>query len=602
MMPWRRTHTCGALGLKAVGEEVVLAGWVHRRRDHGGLIFIDLRDRWGITQVVFDPSLSPQLHERAKELRSEFCVAVKGKVVARPPHTENPKIATGAIEVVANDLAVLNPSITPPFEIAEDPSKDGAPYVQREISEELRYIHRYLDLRRPSVQEQLLTRHWVIRIIRRVLEDAGFVEIETPILTKSTPEGARDYLVPSRLNPGQFYALPQSPQLFKQLLMVAGFDRYYQIARCFRDEDLRADRQPEFTQLDLEMSFVDEETIFSITEEVLAAVWKEVAGVVLPVPFPRLTYAECMRRFGTDKPDLRYGMELEEFTHIFQESPFDRFRQAIAAGGVVYGMVAKGGASLSGKITDGLTDMARGLGAQGLVTIRVTDQGCVCPVAKHLGEEALRQVVSQAGAQPGDLILLMADRPSKTFEVLGNLRVHVAQRLNLVPTQRFCFVWVTEFPLFKYNEEMQRWESEHHPFTAPLEEDMSLLERDPGKVRARSYDLVVNGQELGSGSIRIHRQEVQEAIFRILGLPEEEVQKRFGFLLKAFRFGAPPHGGIAPGIDRMVAILVGASSIREVIAFPKTQKGVDLMVGAPSEVSGSQLKELGIFIHARGER
>ena len=585
-MTAKRTHTCGCLDEKAIGQEVVLQGWVHRRRDHGGLIFIDLRDRWGLTQVVFNPAAGEALHAQAKELRPEFCLSVAGKVAARPPGTENPKLPTGGIEVVARGLAVLNPSQTPPFEIAEE----------GEISEELRYTYRFLDLRRQAARGALLLRHRTLQVIRRVLEEAEFVEVETPVLTKSTPEGARDYLVPSRLNPGQFYALPQSPQLFKQLLMVAGLDRYYQIARCFRDEDLRADRQPEFTQLDLEMSFVDEEEIFAITERVFAAVWKEILNQTLPVPFPRLKYADCLDRFGTDKPDLRFGMELAEVSPIFRETPFERFRQVVGKGGVVKALVATGGAVLSGKASDALTDVAHALGAQGLVTIRVLERELSCPMARHIGEPGLRQVVEQCGARPGDLVLLAADARPTALRVMGGLRTHLAEKLELVPAGRFSFVWVTDFPLFQYNEEEKRWESEHHPFTAAFEEDLPLLEKEPGKVRARSYDLVVNGQEIGSGSVRIHRREVQEAIFRVLGIPPEEVERRFGFLLGAFRFGAPPHAGIAPGIDRLVALLAGAASIREVIAFPKTQKGVDPMVGAPSEVSPAQLKELGIVV------
>ena len=593
-MNFKRTHNCGSLGPEAVNQTVRLCGWVHRRRDHGGLIFIDVRDRWGLTQVVFNPKSDAGLHTQAKELRPEYCVAVQGKVGVRPAGTENPKIATGRIEVIADGLEILNPSATPPFEISEE----------GEVSEELRYAYRYLDLRRESLRGRLILRDKVLQVIRRVLSEAEFIEVETPILTKSTPEGARDYLVPSRLSPGKFYALPQSPQLFKQLLMVAGFDRYFQIARCFRDEDLRAERQPEFTQLDLEMSFVDEEAIFGLMEKLFCAVWEEALHQSLQVPFPRLTYAECMERFGTEKPDLRFGMELADLTSCFAATSFRAFREIVDSGGKVKGLVATGGAVLSGKQVDGLTDVAKAAGGQGLVTVRVTEKELLSPVAKHLGEELLRSAVTKAGARVGDLLLLAAGKSEGASAVLGALRNHLASSLNLIPEgspstgsgQGFAFCWVTDFPLFRFNPELKRWESEHHPFTAPRQEDLSFLEKEPGKVLSRSYDLILNGVELGSGSIRIHQRPVQEAVFRVLGLPAAEVQERFGFLLDAFRYGAPPHGGIAPGIDRLISLLTGASSIREVIAFPKTQKAVDLMTGAPSEVSEQQLKEVGISV------
>ena len=587
-----RTHTCGSLGLDEVGRSVRLCGWVHRRRDHGGLIFFDLRDRWGLTQVVFNPKADAELHAKAKELRPEYCVAIQGKVSIRPAGTENPKIPTGKIEVITDQLEILNPSMTPPFEIAED----------AEVSEELRYTYRYLDLRRESLRNRLIIRHKVLEVIRRVLSEAEFIEVETPILTKSTPEGARDYLVPSRLNPGKFYALPQSPQLFKQLLMVAGFDRYYQIARCFRDEDLRAERQPEFTQLDLEMSFVDEETIFALMEKVFSAIWKDLLHQSLETPFPRLTHTECLERFGTDKPDLRFGMELVDMTPLFAATSFRAFREIVDSGGKVKGLVAAGGAVLSGKAVDALTDVAKAAGGHGLVTVRITEKELLSPVAKHLGEETLRKAAAHAHARTGDLLLLVADKPEAAASVLGALRTHLASSLNLIPEGRFAFCWVTDFPLFRFNPELKRWESEHHPFTAPKREDLPFMEKDPGRVRSRSYDLILNGIELGSGSIRIHQRSVQEEIFRILGLPPGEVQERFGFLLDAFRYGAPPHGGIAPGIDRLISLLTGASSIREVIAFPKTQKAVDLMTGAPADVTEAQLKEVGISVVKRVSR
>jgi aspartyl-tRNA synthetase len=539
-----------------------------------------------VTQVVFNPAQG-DVHAKAHELRSEFCIAVWGKVSARPAGTENAKIPTGDVEVVATRLEILNTSVTPPFEINTE---------EAELNEELRYQYRYLDLRRRSVLDKLLLRHQVIQVMRRVLDAEGFVDVETPILTKSTPEGARDYLVPSRLNPGKFYALPQSPQLFKQLLMVAGFDRYYQIAKCFRDEDLRADRQPEFTQLDLEMSFVDEEIIFALMEKVFAAIWKEVLKKELKTPFARLPYKEAMERFGSDKPDLRYGMELVDLTPLFKETAFQRFKDVVGKGGVVKCVTAPGASSLSGKEIDSFTEVAKKLGAGGLVTIKVTASELVSPVAKHIGEATLKQVVEKAGAKSGDVVLLVADNPAMTARVLGGLRTHVAEHLKIVPKGMFEFVWVVDFPLFQYDQEAKRWQSEHHPFTAPREEDLPFLESDPGRAYSRSYDLVINGNELASGSIRIHRRDIQEAVFRVLGLPPDEVQARFGFLLDAFKHGAPPHGGIAPGIDRLVTLLTDAPSIREVIAFPKTQKGVDLMTDAPSEVTEAQLKEVGISV------
>lgn len=585
----KRTHTCGQLTEEEEGAKVTLCGWVHRRRDHGGLIFVDLRDRWGLTQIVFNPQEDSALHHQAKELKPEYCIAVSGTVAPRPQGTENSKMTTGMIEVKVSQMTILNPSATPPFEISQ----------ASEVSEELRYAYRYLDLRRSQMADRLILRHRVVHVIRQFLDREGFIEVETPILTKSTPEGARDYLVPSRLNPGSFYALPQSPQLFKQLLMVAGFDRYYQIARCFRDEDLRADRQPEFTQLDVEMSFVDEETVFALMERLFAAIWKEALHEDLAIPFPRLSHGESLSRFGTDKPDLRYALELVDVSGCFSQTSFERFRENLQKGGVIKALVAPGAAVLSGKQVDHLTDVAKSFGALGLVTIRVAEKELVCPMAKHLGTQTLRRLVTQVQGHPGDLVLLLADSQERTSAVLGALRAHLGELLHLAAEGRYAFCWVTDFPLFHYNAELKRWDSEHHPFTAPREEDCAFLEKEPGRVRARSYDLVANGTELGSGSIRIHQREVQETVFRVLGLSDSEVQSRFGFLLDAFRYGAPPHGGIAPGIDRLMALITGASSIREVIAFPKTQKAVDLMTGAPSEVAEAQLKEVGISLRKR---
>ncbi|MBU4304230.1 MAG: aspartate--tRNA ligase [Candidatus Omnitrophica bacterium] len=583
----KRTHHCSQLTLADIDKKVVLNGWVHSRRDHGGLIFIDLRDREGITQIVFDPQVNAAVHEAAQALRSEFVVSAQGMVRNRPQGTENEKIATGSVEVVVEQLEILNRSKPLPFEINDE----------KEIGEELRLAYRFLDLRRQRMKNNIVLRSRVFKIARDFLEREGFLEIETPILTKSTPEGARDYLVPSRLNPGMFFALPQSPQLFKQILMVSGFDKYYQVAKCFRDEDLRKDRQPEFTQLDIEMSFVDEEDIYTLMERLMAEIFEKALGIKLSVPFMRLRHAQALERYGIDKPDTRYAMELQELNSLLAQTSFMVFKKVVEAGGKVIGIKADAGAQLSLKVMEELTQQAISLGAKGLVWIKVLSGDDVqSPVKKHLGEDLIKTLIQKFAAKEGDLILIVADAPKTAMTVLGQLRCRLAEMLKCIDEDTFNFLWVTDFPLFQYNAEEKRWDSEHHPFTAPKPEDISFIDTDPGKVRSCAYDLVVNGVELGSGSIRIHRQELQEKIFKILGLNEEEVKLKFGFLLEAFSYGAPPHGGIAPGLDRLLTLMTNSPSIRDVIAFPKTQKAVCPLTSAPSEVSAKQLRELHLTI------
>ncbi len=589
---WKRTHYCGRLRKAHIGQEVMLTGWVHSKRDHGGVIFIDLRDREGIVQIVCNPAHSDAAWHKADLVRSEWVVAAKGIVRARSEETVNPSLPTGEIEVMADEIRILNTCEVLPFQIEDEVKAD----------ELLRLRHRYLDLRRRPMLHNILLRHRVARAAREYLESNGFVEIETPYLTKSTPEGARDFLVPSRLAPGRFYALPQSPQLLKQTLMVSGVDRYYQIVKCFRDEDLRADRQPEFTQIDLEMSFVTEDDVISVVEGMLAAVMEKATGVAVETPFPRITYAEALERYGTDRPDTRFSMELRDLTAAFKSSRFKVFASAVESGGVVKAINFEGGAEkLSRKEIDELTEVARAAGAKGLAWIRIQAQGWQSPILKFMSEDEKQAIADTLGTKEGDIVFFAADRRETANAVLSTLRTHLAERFSLIEPGRFEFIWVTDFPLLEFDEVENRYVTLHHPFTSPRESDLELLETDPSRVLSRAYDIVLNGVEIGGGSIRIHRRDIQERLFAAIGITEDEAREKFGFLLRALQYGAPPHGGIALGLDRLVALLAGSRSIRDVIAFPKTQKGACPLTDAPSEVELSQLLELRLKVEKEEE-
>jgi len=611
----KRTHTCGELRKKNIGQKVVLSGWVHRWRDHGGIIFIDLRDREGVTQIVFGrqesaTSRAGELDALARKLRAEYVISVAGTVAPRPEGTINPQLPTGEIEVLPEEVEVLNKAKTPPFEISD----------QVDVAEEVRLKYRYIDLRRGKMQANLFLRNKVYKATRSFFDEHGFIEVETPFLTKSTPEGARDYLVPSRLNPGSFFALPQSPQLFKQLLMVGGIEKYFQIVKCFRDEDLRKDRQPEFTQIDYEMSFADEEDVLSITEELIARVLREVLNVNISIPFPRLSYEESLRRYGTDKPDIRFALELKDISDIAEKSEFKIFKEAIERNGIVCTLNAKGYAQASRKEIGGLEEMAGDCGAKGLAWMKMTGKTFQSPITKYFKQEELDAIAERAQAEEGDLLVFIADKAEIVYDALSKIRTFLGEQLNLIPRMSFdsghfftepltaavepnffAFVWIVDPPLFEYNEEEKRWESMHHPFTAPREEAVPLLQKmtelpkdkkGAPRILSRAYDLVLNGHEIGGGSIRIHQRDLQEKIFRLLKIPSQEIEEKFGFLLESLGYGAPPHGGFAFGLDRLVMILTGSNSIREVIAFPMTQKAFSPLTNAPSSVSERQLKEL----------
>jgi aspartyl-tRNA synthetase len=582
----KRTGYCGDLDKKDVNREVVLLGWVQRRRDLGGLIFVELRDRQGIVQVVFNPEINPQAHEKAQSIRSEYVLGVQGTVVMRPEGTANPKLSTGEIEVIAKELKILNVSKTPPFQIEDE----------EEVAENTRLKYRYLDLRKPGLQKNLILRHMVGKEVRNYFDRLGFLEVETPMLTKSTPEGARDFLVPSRLTPGHFYALPQSPQLFKQILMVSGFDRYFQIVRCFRDEDLRSDRQPEFTQIDVEMSFVTVEEIRRTMEGLMAHVFKEIVDIELELPLPVLSYEDAVGRYGVDKPDTRFGMELKDVTESLRNSSFQVFRDTASAKGIIKALNVKGGNSFSRKEIEDLTHYVQNFGAKGLMSAKVGPDGWQSSIQKFITEGERKAVDRVLEARENDLLLFVAGPPKVVNQSLANLRLHLGEKLGLIPKDQYRFVWILDFPLLEYDEAEGRYVAVHHPFTAPKDEDISKLKDHPELVKAKAYDLVLNGSEIGGGSIRNHLREVQSLLFEKLGMGEEEARERFGFLLEALEYGTPPHGGIAFGFDRLIMLLSHSESIRDVIAFPKTQKGTCLMTDAPSRVDSKQLDELWIKV------
>ncbi|MFR5183416.1 MAG: aspartate--tRNA ligase [Dialister invisus] len=593
MAGMHRSCGCGRVTEKDCGKELTLAGWVNTRRDHGGLIFIDLRDRSGIVQVVMSPQYGEDAFHKAEDVRSEYVLAIRGIVRERSPETVNPKMQTGKIEVVVSEMRVLNKAKTPPFYV-----EDGI-----DVDETVRLKYRYIDLRRPEMQRNLIMRHKIVHEMRQFLDAHDFLEVETPILTKSTPEGARDYLVPSRVNPGKFYALPQSPQLFKQLLMVSGLERYFQIARCFRDEDLRADRQPEFTQLDIELSFEDQDFILDLMEHMMQRIFKNVLNVDIQIPFKRITWDDAMNLYGSDKPDLRFDMHFYDISDLLRDTGFKVFRNVLDNGGIVKAITVKGDAAIPRRELDGLVDYVGNYGAKGLAWIGLNKDGSLkCQITKFLGEDKIREIGKFCEAENGDLILIIADKPKVVAQALGELRLEMARRMNLIDENEFCFRWVTDFPMFEYSEEDKRWVAEHHPFTAPRDEDVQYLLTDPSKVYAKAYDMVLNGVEAGGGSLRIYQEELQEKVFKAIGITHEEAQEKFGFLLDAFRYGAPPHAGIALGLDRLVMLMLRLGSIRDVIAFPKTQSAIDQMTQAPSEVVDMQLKELHIRVDVKKEK
>lgn len=593
MAGMHRSCGCGRVTEKDCGKELTLAGWVNTRRDHGGLIFIDLRDRSGIVQVVMSPQYGEDAFHKAEDVRSEYVLAIRGIVRERSPETVNPKMQTGKIEVVVSEMRVLNKAKTPPFYV-----EDGI-----DVDETVRLKYRYIDLRRPEMQRNLIMRHKIVHEMRQFLDAHDFLEVETPILTKSTPEGARDYLVPSRVNPGKFYALPQSPQLFKQLLMVSGLERYFQIARCFRDEDLRADRQPEFTQLDIELSFEDQDFILDLMEHMMQRIFKNVLNVDIQIPFKRITWDDAMNLYGSDKPDLRFDMHFYDISDLLRDTGFKVFRNVLDNGGIVKAITVKGDAAIPRRELDGLVDYVGNYGAKGLAWIGLNKDGSLkCQITKFLGEDKIREIGKFCEAENGDLILIIADKPKVVAQALGELRLEMARRMNLIDENEFCFRWVTDFPMFEYSEEDKRWVAEHHPFTAPRDEDVQYLLTDPSKVYAKAYDMVLNGVEAGGGSLRIYQEKLQEKVFKAIGITHEEAQEKFGFLLDAFRYGAPPHAGIALGLDRLVMLMLRLGSIRDVIAFPKTQSAIDQMTQAPSEVVDMQLKELHIRVDVKKEK